>query len=74
MEEPAAYRDGVYTGTGTGFGGEMTVQVTVSGGRITDIQILSSKDDSPYLQNASALLQNIIAAQSTNVDAVSGAT
>ena len=74
VEEPAAYRDGVYTGTGTGFGGEMTVQVTVSGGRITDIQILSSKDDSPYLQNASALLQNIIAAQSTNVDAVSGAT
>ena len=57
VEEPAAYRDGVYTGTGTGFGGEMTVQVTVSGGRITDIQILSSKDDSPYLQNASALLR-----------------
>ena len=74
VEDPSAYKDGTYYGTGTGFGGEMTVQVTVSGGRITDIQILSSKDDSPYLQNASALLQNIIAAQSTNVDAVSGAT
>ena len=66
IAEPAAYRDGVYTGTGTGFGGQMTVQVTVSGGKITD--------DSPYLQNACALLQNIIASQSTNVDAVSGAT
>ena len=31
VAEPAAYRDGVYTGTGTGFGGQMTVQVTVSG-------------------------------------------
>lgn len=74
IAESAAYRDGVYTGTGTGFGGQMTVQVTVSGGKITDIQVLSSKDDSPYLQNACALLQNIIASQSTNVDAVSGAT
>lgn len=74
IAEPAAYRDGVYTGTGTGFGGQTTVQVTVSGGKITDIQVLSSKDDSPYLQNACALLQNIIASQSTNVDAVSGAT
>ena len=74
IAEPAAYRDGVYTGTGTGFGGQMTVQVTVSGGKITDIQVLSSKDDSPYLQNACTLLQNIIASQSTNVDAVSGAT
>ena len=35
IAEPAAYRDGVYTGTGTGFGGQMTVQVTVSGGKIT---------------------------------------
>lgn len=74
IAEPTAYRDGVYTGTGTGFGGQTTVQVTVSGGKITDIQVLSSKDDSPYLQNACALLQNIIASQSTNVDAVSGAT
>lgn len=74
IAEPAAYRDGVYTGTGAGFGGQMTVQVTVSGGKITDIQVLSSKDDSPYLQNACALLQNIIVSQSTNVDAVSGAT
>ena len=34
IAEPAAYRDGVYTGTGTGFGGQMTVQVTVSGGAV----------------------------------------
>ncbi|MDY3656104.1 MAG: FMN-binding protein, partial [Ruminococcus callidus] len=74
VSESGTYRDGVYTGTGTGFGGQTTVQVTVSGGKITDIQVLSSKDDSPYLQNACALLQNIIASQSTNVDAVSGAT
>lgn len=34
---PAAYRDGVYTGSAQGFGGQITVQVTISGGQITDI-------------------------------------
>ena len=33
---PAAYRDGVYTGSAQGFGGQITVQVTISGGQITD--------------------------------------
>lgn len=74
VSEPAAYRDGVYTGSGTGFSGTITVQVTVSGGKITDIQVLSASDDHPYFDNATALLKTIIAAQSTNVDAVSGAT
>ena len=74
VEEPAAYADGVYTGSGTGFGGPLTVQVTVSGGKITDIIVLSTSDDSPYIDNAKVLLNNIIALQSTNVDAVSGAT
>lgn len=74
VEEPAAYADGVYTGSGTGFGGPLTVQVTVSGGKITDIIVLSTSDDSPYIDNAKVLLNNIITLQSTNVDAVSGAT
>ena len=72
VEEPAAYADGVYTGSGTGFGGPLTVQVTVSGGKITDIIVLSTSDDSPYIDNAKVLLNNIITLQSTNVDAVSG--
>lgn len=74
VSEPSSYRDGTYVGTGTGFAGAITVQVTVSDGKISDISVLSANDDSPYLDNAMSLLGNIIAANSTNVDTVSGAT
>ena len=74
VSESGTYRDGTYTGTGTGFSGPITVQVVIEGGKIKDITVVSSTDDSPYLQNASALLKQIVALQSTNVDTVSGAT
>ena len=35
------YKDGVYTGTGAGYGGTMKLQVTIKDGKISDIQILS---------------------------------
>lgn len=37
VEDPAAYKDGTYYGTGTGFGGTLKVKVEISGGKITDI-------------------------------------
>lgn len=74
LSESGTYKDGTYTGTGTGFSGTITVQVVIEDGKIKDITILSATDDSPYLQNASALLKQIVALQSTNVDIVSGAT
>lgn len=74
VSEPSSYRDGTYIGTGSGFAGAITVQVTVSDGKISDISVLSASDDSPYLDNAISLLNNIIASNSTNVDTVSGAT
>ncbi len=71
----ARYADGVYTGTGTGFRGEISAQVTVSGGRISDVTILSSKDDSDFFQRAqSGVIPAILQSQSVNVPAVSGAT
>lgn len=78
-EEPAqaaagTYTDGVYTGIGTGFRGETEVSVTVSGGRITDIGIVSYLDDAQYFERASAVIDEIIGAQSVDVDTVSGAT
>ena len=73
-EQTGGYKDGTYTGSGTGFSGLITVQVVIEGGKITDITIVSTTDDSPYIDNASALLKTIIATQSTNVDTVSGAT
>lgn len=73
-ETAAAYKDGVYEGTGTGFGGEMKVQVTIRGGKIAAIEILENKDGSSYIEKASALIDTIISKQSTNVDTVSGAS
>ncbi|MCI5910389.1 MAG: FMN-binding protein, partial [Oscillospiraceae bacterium] len=74
ISEKAVYKDGVYIGTGTGFGGELKVQVTIKDGKITDIKLLSSNDDAPYISKAQALLKNIISGQTTDVDTVSGAT
>ena len=34
------YTDGVYTGTGAGYGGTMKVQVTIKDGKIADIQMV----------------------------------
>lgn len=67
--------DGVYSGSGTGFRGTTAVSVTVAGGVITDITIASYQDDAPYFSRAeSAIIPEILAAQSVNVDTVSGAT
>ena len=74
IEEPAAYRDGTYYGTGTGFGGTMKVCVVISGGKIASIDIVENSDTPSYLSSASSLISAIISTQSTNVDTVSGAT
>lgn len=74
VEEPAAYLDGTYEGSGNGFRGTVRVQVVVQGGKVTSITVLESSDDHPFFDNASALIGQIIQKQTTNVDAVSGAT
>ncbi len=69
------YMDGVYTGSGNGFRGVISAQVTVEGGRITDVTILSSSDDRDFFQRAqNGVIPAILQAQSVNVSAVSGAT
>lgn len=69
------YVDGVYEGTAEGFGGDITVQVKVSGGKIAAVKILSAEDETPsYLEQAKAVIDRIIKAQSPAVDVVSGAT
>lgn len=69
------YQDGVYTGTGSGFRGDITVEVTVEGGQITAITVVSSNDDKQFFDRAkSSIISDIISNQSVEVDAVSGAT
>lgn len=74
VQDASAYADGTYYGTGTGFSGALTVEVVISGGKISSIQIIDTFDGDSYIQSASGLISNIIATQSTNVDTVSGAT
>ena len=74
VEDAAAYKDGTYYGSGTGFGGPLKVMVEISGGKIASIQIVENSDGSDYISKAASLIDSIIATQSTNVDTVSGAT
>lgn len=69
------YKDGTYQGSGTGFGGTITVQVTISGGKIASIDILSASGETPsYFASAQGVIDRMISGQTPNVDAVSGAT
>ncbi len=73
--ETGIYADGIYTGEGTGFGGIISVQVTVREGFITDVEILLADDeDGAYLTMAEDIIEDILKAQSADVDTVSGAT
>ena len=72
----AKFKDGTYEGTGTGFRGKITVLVTVSDGKISQIVVSQNEaDDKAYFDKASnGVIGNIINKQSTSVDTVSGAT
>ena len=66
---------GTYTETGTGFGGEITVTTTVSENKIEDVQITGDHETENIGTFAVQMLgERILAAQSPNVDALTGAT
>lgn len=70
----AQLQDGTYEGSAEGYSGEITVSVTVSGGQVTSITVLSEDETGKYYSQAAALLDIIVDEQSLEVDAVSGAT
>ena len=67
------YRDGTYTGTGTSRRGNVTVAVTIAGGRITDVSLTRVATEYPASAIASLPAQ-VVATQSSQVDGASGAT
>jgi len=72
---PEGFSDGVYTGSGNGYRGNISVVVTVDGSRITKIELNSSRDDAQFFNRAwNTVTGEIIQAQGVEVDAVSGAT
>lgn len=68
------YIDGTYFGTGEGYVGETQVAVTVKDGVISSVIVVSSQDDGAYVENAKALIPQVISTQRTDLDAVTGAT
>ena len=69
------YKDGIYQGSGTGFGGTITVQVTLEDDTITAVSVVSAPgEDSAYLSQGENVINSVISEQSTDVDTISGAT
>ncbi len=76
-DSSSGYADGTYYGEGMGNNGKIGVEVVVSGGNITDITIVKFPDDAEYFDpeaDGSKMIQDMLDAQSTDVDTVSGAT
>ena len=70
-----AYKDGEYLGKASAYNGNVEVKVTISGGKITAIDIVKTKDDEEYFFDAQKkVIPEILEKQSTDVDAGAGAT
>ena len=70
-----AYQDGEYLGKASAYNGNVEVKVTISGGKMTAIDIVKTKDDEDYFFDAQKkVIPEILEKQSTDVDAVAGAT
>jgi len=69
-----AYMNGSYFGTGKGFNGDITLAVRIHDGAISGITIVSHSEDGSYFDKAHAVIDEVIATQSVDVDAISGAT
>ncbi|MBP1736230.1 MAG: hypothetical protein H6Q60_111 [Oscillospiraceae bacterium] len=68
------YKNGTFSGSGTGYAGTITVSVTIQNDVITAIAVTDEDEDEPYFSAAKDLINDILASQSTSVDTVSGAT
>ncbi|MBU3170531.1 4Fe-4S binding protein [Clostridium estertheticum] len=72
----STYKDGTYTGKGSGFhGGTTQMSVTIKNNKITKVETVSNGDTPDFYARAeSTIISQIISTQSTTVDTVSGAT
>lgn len=74
-DESGTYKDGTFIGTASGYHGTVKVSVKIKKNKIKSIKVLENHDDAAYFNRAKGiLLPLMIKKQSTNVDAVSGAT
>ena len=76
-EAPAeeGFKDGTYTATGSGYGGDVEVTLTVTDGKMSGIEITGGNETSLVQKRMLPVLEErILEAQSPVVDSVSGAT
>ncbi len=75
-ENPESLKDGAYTATSFGMFGNISVTVTVSGGKISEIAQTNELETSYIGVEAmeNVLIPAVIEAQNVNVDTVAGAT
>ena len=75
VSESGTWKDGTYTGSGKGFGGTISVKVTVKDEKISAIDVTSaSGETASYFSKTKGIIPKMISGQTTNVDAASGAT
>lgn len=76
QEEEGPYKDGTYQGSAKGFGGTITVEITIEQGYLSGLEIISAEnEDAAYYNMAVQVLDSIADQQSIEgVDTVSGAT
>ena len=75
VDGPGTLNDGTFLGQAASFGGPLEVEVVVSGGKITSVTILRHSDTPGFSDPAiSGMPERIVAANSAQVDVVSGAT
>lgn len=74
--EPSyVYGNGTYSASAYGYDGEVFVTITVENDLITSVSAYTEESDSWYFESAEgSVISQILSSQSTNVDAVSGAT
>lgn len=72
--QAAQFRAGTYTASAPGIHGDVTVTVTFSGDRITDVRVKHSETPGIGSKAAEVLPGRVVEAQSPKVDGVTGAT
>lgn len=67
-------KDGTYPGVARGYKKGLHVNVTVENSKIVDVEIGKNNEDEPYLTDSLVVIKQIVETQSTEIDAVAGAT
>lgn len=70
----ATLSDGTYEGSAQGYQSEITVSDVVSGGIVTEIDIVEENDIPQFFESAKEIITKIIDKQSLEVDGITGAT